>query len=474
MSSITLSTAANTVLRDKYQPVDFDGEPITWADNPAYLPGVLFNVGEFYKQKGFFQALLKNRAVKLKNGLLAVDSTDTVYFIMGTVKDPVERGVMSPCPPTATRRDEFDDDAALNSTDDFKKLASTVGADAIAKRAIYAPEYVEDEDAALLSSLSYIFELSYVAADLISSANGSGLKLLELLHEKAEEAEPTDRALVMTEYTAVATKGVTSELNIVSFDLFVKLHNKAERHLGEKVRPPREAVCEMYKNIIIADPTHSIVFETRLANPKTDPGNNVTATIKLCRSVLRRSKVQAELAAAKSGTPQLGLVAQPAKPAPPAQPTATDSALTTALNAISAKLALITDPVKNGGRQPGSRRDRRDKGASRGGGGGNGGGGGGNGGGGNGGGNGTNVEAPRDADGKVTKWIPGMPECGIDGCAGHHLRRDHDTLGHVAPPAGRKKALVVDQLSPEEIGVDRLALRHQARRWRLRQGQGQP
>ena len=58
-------------------PLDPDGHRITWpsGSNPAYLPGIRFELAEYYKRKGLFQPLLEHRAVSLSNGKIAVENS---------------------------------------------------------------------------------------------------------------------------------------------------------------------------------------------------------------------------------------------------------------------------------------------------------------------------------------------------------------------------------------------------------------
>ena len=68
--STTLSTAddiSSETPRDvsKHLPVDIDKNPIILDGNPAHIEGTLFEVAKYYRRKGLFQQLFKNRAVLL-------------------------------------------------------------------------------------------------------------------------------------------------------------------------------------------------------------------------------------------------------------------------------------------------------------------------------------------------------------------------------------------------------------------------
>ena len=45
MSTLSIdSTQGCSLNLDKYVPVDIDNDPIKWADNPAYLPGIIHEI----------------------------------------------------------------------------------------------------------------------------------------------------------------------------------------------------------------------------------------------------------------------------------------------------------------------------------------------------------------------------------------------------------------------------------------------
>ena len=68
------------------QPVTSDKEPILWSGNRAHIAGNLDAVGKYFTRTGKFQPLLNHRAVLLSNGILAVDSANTLHFLFGDAK----------------------------------------------------------------------------------------------------------------------------------------------------------------------------------------------------------------------------------------------------------------------------------------------------------------------------------------------------------------------------------------------------
>ena len=61
----------------------------------------------FWEREALFQDFLLTGAVPMKNGRLAVDSVNAVYFLNGTIDDSSLRSTDRPCPDTATRITAF-------------------------------------------------------------------------------------------------------------------------------------------------------------------------------------------------------------------------------------------------------------------------------------------------------------------------------------------------------------------------------
>ena len=96
-----LSTNAHTqddqqVSTVKFVPVDIDGNKITYSSNPAFLPGVLHELSEYYERTKAFGPLIKDGVVPLSGGKTAVDSLSAVSFVSGITPDPGVFGFYKP------------------------------------------------------------------------------------------------------------------------------------------------------------------------------------------------------------------------------------------------------------------------------------------------------------------------------------------------------------------------------------------
>ena len=87
----------------KHIPVDIDGNRISFKGNPAYVAGALFEASQYYERTGFYESLIKDGAVSLSNGKLALDSVKCVSFVSGAVDDPEPYSFQNPCPPSTER-----------------------------------------------------------------------------------------------------------------------------------------------------------------------------------------------------------------------------------------------------------------------------------------------------------------------------------------------------------------------------------
>ena len=104
-------------LPDKLVPLNQDKEPIKYSGNPAHMLGALHEVDRFWRKQRLFQSFLKDGAVQLKDGKMAVDTFQAIPFIKGTVIDPTPHGFTNPCPATPARVSTFDAAAVAASTE---------------------------------------------------------------------------------------------------------------------------------------------------------------------------------------------------------------------------------------------------------------------------------------------------------------------------------------------------------------------
>ena len=56
-------------------------ETIVYDNNPASIPGVLYDINKCIERTGAYQLLLEDRVVPLPNGSLAIDHADNINFI---------------------------------------------------------------------------------------------------------------------------------------------------------------------------------------------------------------------------------------------------------------------------------------------------------------------------------------------------------------------------------------------------------
>ena len=108
-TSITTNTTDYPIFRTT------DGDEIRYNDNPATIPGVMYEIQLCLKRTGTYLMLLKHRAVELSSGGLAVDSADAIPFIEGTLPGAKEYSFEDPCPSTQARYHEFNV-SALSAT----------------------------------------------------------------------------------------------------------------------------------------------------------------------------------------------------------------------------------------------------------------------------------------------------------------------------------------------------------------------
>ena len=406
----TTNTLSNTADLNYLVPVTIDKEPIIFEDNDATIEGILYEVGRFYKRTGLFQMLFKHRAVPLSNGKLAVESVNTVWYTSGKITDP--RDFNDVCPPTTTRY--------ANTVRVMTRAGSTVPPDLTDKgvpkqlehSVILAPHHVEASSALLLKSLGYVFGSAESVENLFDDADGCGLKLLELLRDRATKASPRDKALIAATHARIVREGVSGENTLPGFKSFLKEYKKAKRNLPAAVRQTPEAEVEMINLVAAKDPASREIYELRAeAKPPTTLAEASDILLLILRGRVRAEQIDEVTTGAKP----LALAAATAGGGGNAASTGAESAIdqaiaaalasiapgaglagTTALAAhlkaaLAATLQAVPDPRKTrAGHDP----------------------------------NKPKVEVPRGADNKPLRWVEGMAlcRCGVNG--GKHLFKD--------------------------------------------------
>ena len=257
----TLSTTDNNS-DNIYIPTTPDKEPIIYTDNDATIEGKLYEVGRHFKRNGVFQMLFDHHAVSLSNGKLAVDSNNTVYYTSGKITDA--HSFDDPCPPTPARFAKTLATRTAASRALPPDLDSSGLGEPWKSAVIYAPHIVDKEDAKLLRSLLYVFGQAESVEDLIEDADGSGLKLLKDLRDRAKRASPRDKALVAAVHARIVREGVVGELTLKALKAFLKAYKAAKRNLPPGARLSAEAETEMLISHVLgarkSSPTTSVTY----------------------------------------------------------------------------------------------------------------------------------------------------------------------------------------------------------------------
>ena len=92
----------STVTTDIYIPINpVSKKPLRWDGNDATIIGKLEETWKHYTRKGIFQELIAHRAAPMRNGKLAIETEDSIYFVLDMAQDT--RTLLTMCPPLADR-----------------------------------------------------------------------------------------------------------------------------------------------------------------------------------------------------------------------------------------------------------------------------------------------------------------------------------------------------------------------------------
>lgn len=389
-SAITLASNQSILI-----PVSSDKTPLSWKGNDAVILGTLHEIGRYYRNKGLFQMLFQHRAVILSNGRLAIEDINSVPFVTGAAADP--KSFDDLCPPTPERVHDYNSDIDLGTRAGTKLKPLPAIPDEHKGTLVLAKHSVDQEDARLLHSLSFVFGHAEQSEALLEAADGSGLKLLVLLRARGRAADPRDKALVATQFAGIVRDGVRGELTLDTFTAFLKRYKSARRNIAPASRPSDEAEVEMISVIAIKDPATRELYELKTtAKPPTDLDQASDALLAMLRGRVRCEEIDQ----ATSGAKDLALAATGGtavqQPAVAASVAADVAAPVAALLASGMKLtpeqltALVSALAPP---------DPRKAAAGK-------------------------VTVPRGADGKPSKWVEGMAKCRCGVGGGKHLFRE--------------------------------------------------
>lgn len=396
----TLSTASYTDINVPKQP---DGSPIIWDGVDAHIPALMTAIKKFYKRVGLFQALFKHHAVVLSNGKLAVDSPESILFTSGTISDPDGKtyDFDDPCPPTCDRYASYNADARAKSETPKSPAEASAMIKDTGGTVLVAAHAVEAEDGRLLRSLSNAFGNAEPSEELLDSADGSGLKLLKLLCDRAHTASRKDKALASATHARIIREGVRDELRLDTFKAFLKEYKQAKANVPTSAQQPDEAEAEMINLIAMRDPNVRDVFDIKAtAKPPSNLDEASTMLIEILRGKARDEQIDEATTGAK-----------PVLAATKTKGESKNGADAKAVKALLAALGLNGDATAAlaalVAAQPDPKRGEADGKSGK-----------------PGAPNKNGVVPPRDKKNKITHWIEGMGlcKCGING--GKHLFRD--------------------------------------------------
>lgn len=250
---------------------------------------------------------IQQRVKLLSNGKIAADAISSVPYILGTVPEP-ERTLATMCPPAAERI------AAVNAW-----RATTAGGNqpptpAITTMPPGASDSViinrlatNDEGGKLLGSLHHVFGHAEPSNQLFRDARGDPYRLITALVARAASASTPDVSVVVAEFEAVKTGGISGELTLDKIKGFQTKYERAKISLDPASRPTDAAELELVNLIAFRD---VLVREAYGLRTTTAP-NTFSDAIEILKAILTSQLRAEQLDAAMSGqATQMGLMAK--------------------------------------------------------------------------------------------------------------------------------------------------------------------
>ena len=407
-----MSANDNTDQKDNFVFTDIDRNPITCDNNPARFDGLLLEIANCCKRTGKFLEL-QEQGVAIRGHRTIIDSPSAVPFIQGRLTAVRVYGPEDPCPPTNQRIAEHN--ARMTNLGSPTVVPLT--------RLLSSSEYtvnahiVRQEDTAFGEAIASCFagHADYIARARDEAGMG-GRDLIAHLKMLARQASPAQHALVLRQFTKFAEAPVPVTLDEALFEEWYKGFQKVHRALPGSKRKDGSAICGYINILLYAQPQWRDTFETRMASNEGQAAEgDLNKTLAIVRKMLGGRSTYAQLDAEQQGTTintslvashspsSAGLVAgggnkggtnesNSIKRAFSALVASGDTAAAFAVAAQAGLSRSTSDPKKTG-----------------------------TGGGGGGGDSEKYVPLPRDANGRITKFVTGSRPCF---CGLPHLHRE--------------------------------------------------
>jgi len=208
------------------------GDPVIYSNNPAELPGCRHEMDKCLERTGAFELLIKYRAARMSNSVIACEDVNSIPFITEQVADPMlaTYTYKNPCPDTPARVNALNAVRTAAGSTPFTGYANIAAVPAsLLKIAIPAKFEVQIElHAYALTQLS-IFTDRKKAAELLAACNRDGIRLRALLDELENKASPEDLTLVTGRRDKVEASGLKgAPLTLSSFENYLKEFNAVE------------------------------------------------------------------------------------------------------------------------------------------------------------------------------------------------------------------------------------------------------
>ena len=406
-----LSTANDeTTVSTKYPLTDIDQQPIKVGDSPAHMDGALCEIKACFVRNGWFKEFFLHRASLLSSGKLAITDLSTVLFLTGAATGPVH-DFDNPCPLPAARLAACNAArAALVPPQPALVAATNLAPDQI--QSIVLSEFSVDKlSQDLCTCLLSVFKNTATAGRILERVGCDGLLVLEAMKAIRLKTKPKDRLFVITTADEFYRAGLVGPVTWSTYQEHMKQFNRLQRTLALRDRKEEEQVMQMIFSIFHADVAVRAPFEL-LCTVK--PPSDLAELNDTAEEFLRDRETSQAIDAIKSGnaSKSTALVAAASRKASKAPVSATFEiavaerdvrtldALLAAGTITPAQLAhalvAAADPAKD-----------------------------------------ARFKVPRDADGRVSSWVTGMPSCnlcGAKGSKGNHLHRNCPNPKDRPPP----------------------------------------
>ena len=218
-----------------------------WNGSLITLSAFLSDFKQFIRKNSALWQLIHTGAISLNNGKTAIYSADQIQLLENISDDTDKPTYESPFYPAKKTKSITTKTPTIEGT---PSKVTTKTPEGTTDQYTVAPVLIDKFDLDLLNIIISCYSNETMRDEDFETAENSGRKLLEILHEKSKKLRPEHINLLNTKLQMIASSGIKGKITRSNFDAFKAEYDKTLHAIPEGLRPFNVAIATHLKNAI--------------------------------------------------------------------------------------------------------------------------------------------------------------------------------------------------------------------------------